>query len=227
MMGGVTLLLLAGGIGNRMDSDIPKQIKLLKGKPMLIYSLHAAEKIDEFDEIIIPCPKDYLSLIKNVVKEYSIKKKISFIVGGSTRQESVYLSLLKNKSAKVVVHESARPLVKPEYFKTLVNDTFDNVIYGLDIPFTVLYRDKERVSGNIDRNKIFNVELPHKYNALVLLEAHKKAIKENKFFTEDAGLVFHYGSEVKILPGHHENIKITTWVDYLIAENLLEEKSTL
>jgi len=222
-----TLLLLAGGVGNRMDSDIPKQVKLLKGKPMLIYSLHAAEKVDEFDEIIIPCPEDYLGMIKNVVREFGIKKKIRFIVGGSTRQKSVYLSLLKNKSEKVVVHESARPLVRPEYFKTLINDPSENVIYGLDIPFTVLYRDKERVSGIIDRNKIFNVELPHKYNASVLLGAHKKAMAEAKFFTEDASLVFHYGNEVKILPGHYENIKITTWVDYLIAEKLLEEKGTL
>lgn len=226
-MGSYTLLLLSGGVGNRMDSDVPKQIKPLNGTPMLIYSLHAAEKIEEFDEIIIPCPKDYLNLIKGVVGEYSINKKIRFIVGGSTRQESVYFSLLKNKSEKVVIHESARPLVTPDYFKTLINDTSDNVIFGLDIPFTVLYREMTRVSGVIDRKKIFNVELPHKYNASVLLAAHKKAIVENNFFTEDASLVFHYGSEVKILPGHHENIKITTWVDYLIAEKLLEKKDTL
>jgi 2-C-methyl-D-erythritol 4-phosphate cytidylyltransferase len=226
-VGRFTLLLLAGGVGNRMDSDVPKQITLLNGTPMLIYSLHAAEEIEEFEEIIIPCPEDYLNRIKDVVGGYSIGKKIRFVVGGSTRQESVYLSLLENKSANVVIHESARPLVKPDYFKTLINDSSDNVIYGLDIPFTVLYKDMTRVSGVIDRKNIFNVELPHKYNALVLLEAHKKAMVENKFFTEDASLVFHYGGEVKIVPGHHENIKITTWVDYLIAEKLLEERGTL
>ena len=222
-MGGFTLLLLAGGIGNRMDSDIPKQLKLLNGKPMLIYSLYAAEKIEDFDEIIIPCPKDYLNLIKDVVGKYNINKKIYFIAGGKTRQESVYLSLLKNKSEKVIVHESARPLVMPEYFNTLINDASVNVIYGLDIPFTVLYRDNKLVSGTIDRSKILNVELPHKYDAYMLLEAHKKAIKENRFYTEDASLVFDYGGEVKILPGHYENIKITTWVDYLITEKLLKE----
>jgi len=223
-VGSFTLLLLAGGVGNRMDSDIPKQIKFLNDKPMLIYSLHAAENIEEFDEIIIPCPKDYLKMMKSVIEKYNINKKIRFTVGGGTRQESVYLSLLKNKSEKVIIHESARPLVTPEYFKTLINDISDNVIYGLDVPFTVLYRDMTRVSGIIDRKKIFNVELPHKYNALILLKAHKKAIKENKFYTEDASLVFDYGNEVKILPGHHENIKITTEVDYLIAEKLLEER---
>jgi 2-C-methyl-D-erythritol 4-phosphate cytidylyltransferase len=222
-MGGYTLLLLAGGIGNRMRSDIPKQIRLLNNKPMLIYSLYAAEEIEEFDEIIIPCPKDYLSMIKGVVEKYTIDKNIRFITGGKTRQESVYLSLLQNKSEGVIVHESARPLVKPEYFKTLINESFANIIYGLDIPFTVLYRDTEQVSGVIDRSRIFNVELPHKYDAFELLEAHKKAIKEDKFYTEDASLFFEYGGKVKILPGHYENIKITTWVDYFVAEKLLKE----
>jgi 2-C-methyl-D-erythritol 4-phosphate cytidylyltransferase len=222
-MGGFTLLLLAGGIGNRMNSDIPKQIRLLNNKPMLVYSLYAAEEIEEFDEIIIPCPEDYLSMIKGVVEKYAIDKNIRFITGGKTRQESVYLSLLQNKSEEVIVHESARPLVRPEYFKTLIDESFANVIYGLDIPFTVLYRDTEQVAGVIDRRKIFNVELPHKYDAFALLEAHKKAIKEDKFYTEDASLFFEYGGEVKILPGHYENIKITTWVDYLVAEKLLKE----
>src|SRR5690606_29194521 len=99
----------------------------------------------------------------------------------------------------------------------------ENAIFGLEIPFTVL-KGRNKVEGNLQRDELINVQLPHKYRTDKLLYAHECAREDNLLFTEDASLLFHYlSSEITVLKGSDTNIKITTPVDRKIAEAIYKE----
>lgn len=219
-----SMVLLAAGIGKRMGIGKPKQMMQVGGKPMIIHCLMAVEKIEAISEVIITCPEDFKDELEKTIAIYNISKKMNFIIGGNSRQESVYKGLLEAKCENVIIHEAARPMIKQIDFEKLIEDADENVMYGLDIPFTVLFQKDGKVSGNIKRDEIVNVQLPHKYNTKKILTAHEKAIKDESLFTEDAGLAFTYGLDVKVIKGNPENIKLTNQVDVITVEAILENK---
>src|SRR5690606_35023468 len=112
-----------------------------------------------------------------------------------------------------IIHEAVRPFVSRDDFYTLINEPNESAIFGLDIPFTVL-KGREVVEGNLKRDQLINVQLPHKFNKNKLLYAHLCAKGDNLEFTEDASLYFHYfQTDIKILKGNENNIKITKPID--------------
>ncbi|WP_026907627.1 IspD/TarI family cytidylyltransferase [Paucisalibacillus globulus] len=218
-----SFILLSGGIGKRMQLNIPKQFLLLSGKPIFIHVLEKIDTIDEIKEVLIPCPPDFLEKTLEIINEYGFSKPIYCITGGRSRQESVYKGLKEASFENVIVHEAVRPFVSKEDFKELINAKSESAIYGLDIPFTVL-KGGEVVEENLERDKLVNVQLPHKYNRDKLLYAHECAREDGLEFTEDASLYFHYyKSDIVILKGSEYNIKITKPIDRKIAETIYKE----
>jgi 2-C-methyl-D-erythritol 4-phosphate cytidylyltransferase len=213
-------IYLAAGIGKRFKKELPKQFYKLNGKPILIYALEVLEKIDWIDKILVTHNKDYKELYVQAFEDYNISKVV-LIEGGKTRQESVYKALEKVKTQKVFIHEAARPFI----FESFVN-SFNNyvsevaVVPTIPIPFTVSEGD-EYMTGILDRNNLHNIQLPQMFDTEVLKDCHKKAIIDNFEATEDSLLVFKYGHKVRFIEGIENNIKITTPLDILIAEQFL------
>ncbi|MBS4218970.1 2-C-methyl-D-erythritol 4-phosphate cytidylyltransferase [Bacillus sp. FJAT-49711] len=218
-----SFILLSGGIGKRMEINIPKQFLLLAGKPIFIHVLEKVDLIEEIKEIIIPCPKEFVCKTQEIIHDYSFSTPISCIEGGSSRQESVYKGLLRAAYEHVIIHEAVRPFASIEEFRRLILENNENAIYGLDIPFTVL-QGKSVIEGNLERDELVNVQLPHKFQRKKLLYAHECAREDRLEFTEDASLLFHYfQSEITILKGSEVNIKITKPIDRKIAEAIYKE----
>ncbi|MGE6258196.1 IspD/TarI family cytidylyltransferase [Heyndrickxia sporothermodurans] len=222
-MGEFSFVLLSGGIGKRMQVNMPKQFLLLGGKPILVHVLEKIDSINEIKEVIIPSPKDFIEKTEEIIRNYGFSTPIYCIEGGETRQESVYVSLKAAKFDQVVVHEAVRPFVTKEEFMELIHSSNESAIYGLDIPFTVL-EGKDFIENNLIRDELINIQLPQKFNRNKLLYAHECAREEGMDFTEDASLFFHYfKSEIRVLKGSDYNIKITKPVDRKIAEILYKE----
>ncbi|MFD1037154.1 2-C-methyl-D-erythritol 4-phosphate cytidylyltransferase [Virgibacillus byunsanensis] len=222
-MNNYSFILLSGGIGKRMQVNIPKQFLLLAGKPIFIHVLEKVDNIDSIKEIIIPCPTEFISKTQDIINDYGFSTPINCIEGGKSRQESVYNGLLEAEYEHTVIHEAVRPFVSQEEFKTLINAKNESAIFGIDIPFTVL-KGKTKVEGNLERNQLVNVQLPHKYNVMKLRYAHECAREDKLNFTEDASLYFHYyESNIQILKGNEYNIKITRQIDRKIAEAIYKE----
>lgn len=222
-MSSFSLVLLSGGVGKRMQLNTPKQFLHLSGKPFIIHVLEKIEKTAEITEVIVPCPTEFLEETEKLIANYLFTTSITCIVGGDSRQASVYEGLKKVSNEKVIIHEAVRPFVSVKDFENLINATSDNAIYGIDIPFTVL-QGRDKVEANLKREDLINVQLPHKYNRTELMAAHEKAIEDNLEFTEDASLHFHYHqSEIKVLKGNEYNIKITKPVDRVIAEAIYRD----
>lgn len=217
-------VVLAGGVGSRMHQAVPKQFLALAGKPMILHTLERLDHMDEIDEIIIVCHSNYKELLNMHIAAYMLKKPYVIVDGGVTRQESAYNGVKAAKNQYVMLHEAARPFVTTKEFQALLAEDAENVTYGLDIPFTVLLREGEAISGILERNQLVNIQLPQKFNRELLLSAYEKAEAEGKHFTEDASLLYHYTNcPVKIIDGRPTNIKITSSVDLMTGEAIYKE----
>ena len=219
-----TFLLLAGGQGTRMQNVTPKQFLLLAGKPIIMHTLEKIEKIDKIKKIVIVCKEEYREKIENYRKDYRLKKEIRYANAGSTRQQSVYNGLGLVKTDTVIIHEAARPFVNKREFENIIECKEKNVTYTYSIPYTVLKIKEDCIDELLDRDELVNIQLPQKFETSVLIEAHRNAIKDNKFFTEDASLVKYYSDKkVKILKGTQYNLKITEPLDLVLGEIIYKE----
>lgn len=215
------MVVLAGGIGRRIGRPFPKQFLLLGGKPLIVHVLEKARAIREIQQVVITCPEAHLAETQELLTNHGFDAKFRCIVGGATRQASVYNGLRALDGIdSVIIHEAVRPLVTAEEFRTLLASPDENAMYGIPISFTVL-RGHDYVEGLLDREELVNVQLPQKFDRQKLLAAHEAARAQGTTFTEDASLfVHHTGEQVRILPGNERNVKITVPADIVMAEAL-------
>jgi 2-C-methyl-D-erythritol 4-phosphate cytidylyltransferase len=218
----IGMVVLAGGIGRRIGRPFPKQFLLLGGKPLIVHVLEKARAIPEIDRVVITCPEAHLAETAQLLKNHRFgADRFACIVGGETRQASVYNGLVALEGIdSVILHEAVRPLVTVEEFQALIDDPDANATYGAPISFTVL-RGRDYVEGILAREELINVQLPQKFDRTKLLEAHEKARADGSQFTDDASLFLHHtGGKVRILPGNDRNVKITVPTDIVVAEGL-------
>lgn len=215
------MVVLAGGIGRRIGRPFPKQFLLLGGKPLLVHVLEKARAIPELERVVITCPEAYLDETRELLANHGFDGRFVCIVGGASRQESVYKGLEALPGVdSVIIHEAVRPLVTTDEFRALITSPDENVMYGIPISYTVL-RGHDYVEGLLDRDELVNVQLPQKFDRAKLLAAHEAARADGSSFTEDASLfVQHAHERVRILPGSERNVKITVPADIVMAEAL-------
>jgi 2-C-methyl-D-erythritol 4-phosphate cytidylyltransferase len=213
------MVVLAGGIGKRIGRPFPKQFLLLGGKPLIVHVLEKARAIPDIERVVVTCPEAHLEATRQLIANHRLGAKFECILGGASRQASVYNGLLALGDVEsVIIHEAVRPLVTVETFRTLMDAPDENAMYGIPISFTVI-KGHDYVEGLLEREELVNVQLPQKFDRAKLLAAHEAARRDDATFTEDAGLFFHYAGEpVRILPGSDENIKITVPTDTVTAE---------
>lgn len=221
----ISTILLSGGIGSRSGQNMPKQYCDLKGKMIIKYCLDEIIKAGLTDELIIVYGNGFIDLIRDLVLDYSnVFTSINYVVGGASRQESVYNGLKLCSYKTVVLHESSRPLITAADLKKIIDHPSENVTMGIDIPFTVLKKKDGKIDSVLVREELFNVQLPQKFNKIKLLDSHKKALQDRKEFTDDSSLLFEYNGEVAVVKGSHENVKITNPGDFPIAEEILRNR---
>lgn len=213
-------ICLAAGLGQRMNHTIPKQFLPLLGKPIIAYSLEVLETVPEIDRIIVVYNKDFRSMYEELFDNYNLTKCL-LIEGGDTRQDSVWRGLNAVESEKVLIHEASRPFITPDFIQSIfIYPDEKAVVPVIPIPFTVSVGN-QYMTAELDRSTLHNVQLPQLFDAKTLRNAHELARRENYIATEDGILVFRLGEKVRFVTGSENNIKITTPLDLIIAENLL------
>ncbi len=220
----IGMIVLAGGIGKRIGRPFPKQFLLLGGKPLIIHVLEKARVIDEIGRVVITCPEAHLEETRKLIANHGFGERFSCIVGGESRQESVYLGLRAlDDCESVIIHEAVRPLVTAAEFRELIAAEDANAMFGIPIPFTVL-KGYDYVEDLLERDELVNVQLPQKFDRAKLAAAHDAARRDGAVFTEDASLFHRYADErVRILEGSERNIKITVPTDIVTAEAIYSD----
>ena len=224
----IQVIIPTAGIGARLESDLPKPLVQLCGKPICAYVLDAFEKSPEIDSVILVGHKEKLSELKEIIRQYGFKKVAKVVAGGKTRCESVSngLGVLDQDTDVVMVHDGARPLVSLQTIKDVVAlcQDWDAVVTAVAVKSTIKRVDKNNmlVEQTLNREGLWEIQTPQIFRVDVLVKAHK----ENKINspTDDASMVEQMGIKVRIAPGDYRNIKITTQEDLEIAETFLKSR---
>lgn len=218
-----SLILLNGGIGRRTGANQPKQLLKLRGIPILVYALVTADRVEQISQIVLNYPPDWREKIDEVLEAYAISTPVRLVEAGHSRHSSVAAMIPECTNEDVIIHETARPLVRGTDFERLIGSEFRNVALMSDIAFTVAPVDPDTtaVTGSLDRSRLRNVQLPQKFSKADLQESHERARSEDREYTEDATLVADSGFPVHFIPGSDVNFKVTTNTDLRMAGFLL------
>ena len=223
------LLIPAAGMGKRMGSDRNKLLISLLGKPLLAWTLMAAQTARSISWIgIIGQPEDRADLDR-ILGNISMSKPVQFIQGGSTRQESVYNGLqgLPDGTERVLIHDGARCLATPELFDrcTAILGTCPGLIAAISVKDTIKIVDNTGiVIDTPDRANLWAAQTPQGFEVALLKACHEKGRTLGWEVTDDAALFEKCNLPVTIVPGEETNLKITTPVDLAIAEFILRSR---
>ncbi len=214
-----TAIVLSGGTGKRMQSDIPKQYLILKDKPVLAHSLLAFEE-SKVDDIVIVCgagDEDFIR--KEFVQKYGLSKVSAICAGGAERYDSVYNGLKAcPDSDYVLIHDGARPYLSVEVIQRNIDEVikYDAVVTAVQSLDTVKIADDEGfVTSTPDRKNVYLMQTPQTFKYELAFDCYDKYINETKKgtsvkATDDAQVVEMFSDiKVKLIEGDYSNIKIT------------------
>jgi 2-C-methyl-D-erythritol 4-phosphate cytidylyltransferase len=220
-------IIVAGGSGTRMGGNLPKQFLLLKNKPVLYYTIKTF--LEAFDDlkVILVLPVEYTDMGQEIIDAWFDKDRIRITTGGDTRFQSVKNGLqLVEEESIIFVHDGVRCLLSAGLIQACYAKAVET---GSAIP-VVKSKDSVRLlteEGNdaIDRNRVMLVQTPQTFHSKILLPAFNIDYKDK--FTDEATVVEAYGLKVSLVEGEETNIKITTPMDLIVAESILEMAESL
>ena len=218
----VTAIILVAGNSTRYGQNRNKNFEEVNGKTVLSYSLQAFDKNQYVDDIIIGAKTEEMSVIENIVKEGKIKKPIQIVIGGKTRQETVYHCIQKTKSDIVIIHDGARPAIKQRYINQCIESMkqLKGVTIGVPSKDTIKITDENNIiTYTTKRSNTWIIQTPQCFDRKTLLEAHNEYQTEE--VTDDCMLLEKKKEPVKIIEGDYTNIKITTYEDINIIREFL------
>lgn len=223
-----TALVAAAGSSSRMGGT-DKLMKFLDNVPVLMRTLTALQRAAAIDEIVIAAREDALVDISTLCKTYGITKCSKVVRGGESRCHSVLLAALEaSPEAKLLaVQDGARPLVTPE----LIDDVAEQAARcGAAAPAVAVKDtikavwDDGTVAETLDRAALRAVQTPQIFESALLKAALQAAVEGGIPITDDCSAVERLGKRVYLVEGDEENLKITTPVDLILAEAILQAR---
>ena len=217
------IIIVAGGKGLRMGSDIPKQFLPIGGKPVLMRTLERFRRYSPTLQIILVLPKAQQDYWQKLCKEYAFDIDYQLADGGETRFHSVQNGLAKipdNAQGVVGVHDGVRPFPSIDVIRNCYETAREKKAVIPVIPVVETVRHlKGDTSVTVPRNEYRLVQTPQTFDIQLLKAANRQPYNEG--FTDDASVVETFGFNITLVEGNRENIKITTPYDLKIAEVLI------
>jgi len=211
-------LIVAGGIGERMNSTIPKQFLLLKGIPIL---MHTLKKFSHFEEIFLVLPSIQFDYWYSLCNTYNFTLKHTLVAGGKTRFHSVKNGLGKVDDESIVaIHDGVRPLVSTSLINSLISRTKEGTgtIPIIPVKDSIRKVDGEN-STHIEKKKLYKVQTPQCFFSPNIKKAYTQEFSEH--FTDDASVFENKGGQITAILGEEKNLKITTEEDLKISSHFL------
>lgn len=225
------VILLAGGVGKRMGSDIPKQFLEIQGKPIIVHTLEKFQNNPQIEKIVIVCVKDWEGYVLELVEKYSLTKVEWITEGGATGHDSIRngVFFLKDKIKPddyIIIHDAVRPVIPQKAINEVlrVAHKYGNASSSTRCHPPIVYTEDFK-SGitDVDREHVMLTASPQAYKYSLALKYYEKAEKEDKHnFTFTSSLLIHYGERVFFAKGTTGNIKITQREDMALLDALLK-----
>ena len=220
-----TILIVAGGRGTRMGGPQPKQFLELAGRPVLMHTLEAFDRWDASARLIVVLPEDQIDTWKRLCEAHVFSRIHRVVAGGETRFHSVRNGLgAVASNGLIAVHDGVRPLVAPSVIAACFAAAADGGAAVPVVPVVESVREVDADGGSrpVDRTRLRVVQTPQVFRADVLRAAY--CLPYDPRFTDDASVVEASGVAVRLVPGNRENIKLTTPMDLLLAEQLMRRE---
>ena len=213
-----SVIIVAGGKGLRMGSDLPKQFIPVSGKPVLMRTIEAFHSYDSNIDIILVLPYSHQVYWKELCANYHFGIPHTIAMGGETRFHSVKNGLGLVNGGIVAVQDGVRPFASKEMIGRCFDaaEKYHAVIPVIDSTDSLREMTDGTKSRIIDRSKIRLVQTPQVFHTDILKKAYETEFKDT--FTDDASVVEAMGIDVHLVKGEVTNIKITTPLDLKIGE---------
>lgn len=216
-------LIVAGGSGSRMQSEIPKQFIILGDKPVLMHTIDRFYHYDPALQIILVLPENQIGWWSALCIEHNFTIPATVVSGGKTRFQSVRNGLNAvdgaTKDTFVAIHDGVRPFVSNEVLSSSFEEAliFDNAIACVSLKDSVRLMEGE-VSVHVDRSLYRLIQTPQTFRFELIKDFYQE---EQAHFTDDASVAEFHGMKIHLTEGNYENIKITTPEDLVIGEAFL------
>lgn len=216
-------VILSGGLGTRMGTDIPKQYIMVAGKPVIIYCIEQFVKSSSIDSFIISLDEQWRKMVEEHLSRLDIQCPVFYSHPGETRQYTIYQALkcaivngFKDDDI-VIIHDAARPLVSDRLINDCINTCLecDGVLPVLPMKDTVYSsEDGVRLSSLLNRNKLFAGQAPEAFQLGKYWKAHE-VMPDHEILTVNGSteIAYKVGLNIKLIPGDEMNFKITTPMD--------------
>lgn len=223
------MIIVAGGHGTRMGSDIPKQFLKVGGKPILMWTLERFHEYDKDIHLIVVLPKEQQDYWRQLCKENDFNIPHDIADGGASRFESSKngLAMIPDDAEGLVgFHDGVRPFVSLETIGRCIEMAEEEYTAIPVMPVTSTLRHVDPRGGgfNVDRSLYREVQTPQVFDITLARQAFNQPDRPQ--FTDDSSVIESLGCKVSLVEGNKENIKITTPFDLIIAEAIIKRTST-
>lgn len=218
-------IIVAGGKGTRIKSNLPKQFITLNGLPVLMHTINAFYEYSPTITIILVLPEDDFATWESLCKKYNYYKGLTLQKGGDTRFQSVKKGLEKIEGEGLVaIHDGVRPLVSAD----IIGASFrlaavhHSAVAAVRLKESIRMTDRDNTKA-VDRSRFRLIQTPQTFLVSLIKKAYQT--KEDVSLTDDASVAERSGHTISLFEGSYSNIKITTPEDLIVAEALLKQKS--
>lgn len=222
----------AAGIGQRMQSDIPKQYLTLSGKTVLEQTLQSLLQVGGFAGIVVALhPEDSHWDQLGVARH----NKIHTVIGGAERSDSVlsaltFLQTIADEEDWVLVHDAARPCVCSTNIERMIEALSHDEVGGiLATPASDTLKQVTEppvIDSTLDRKQVWQAQTPQMFRQHLLRSALEQARDQSQAITDEASAIEFMGKQPKVFEGRRDNIKITHPDDLWLAELILQHKQS-
>nr|WP_326184054.1 2-C-methyl-D-erythritol 4-phosphate cytidylyltransferase [uncultured Oscillibacter sp.] len=221
-------LVAAAGSSSRMEG-VNKLLEPLDGVPVLARTLTALQLARQVDEIVVAAREEDLVEISRLCHTYGVTKCVKVVRGGANRAQSVLLAALEAspETELLAVQDGARPLVTPELIDRVISAAARCGAAAPAVPVKDTIksvRDGGAVERTLERSSLRAVQTPQVFEASLLKAALQSAVEKELPITDDCSAVERLGKVVFLVEGDEENLKITTPVDLILAEAILQAR---
>lgn len=226
-------LIIAGGVGSRMQQDIPKQFLTVNEKPVIVYTMEAFQKHADIDSIAVVCLEGWETILWAYAKQFNISKLQYVVPGGENGQASIrngVMELRKHFEPQdiVLIHDAIRPLVSADIISDCIVKTrqFGCAIASIPCAEAMLEtEDREVSTGSYPREKLRRTQTPQGFPLEKICSLHERALAAGVTNSvASCTLMIEMGEQVYFSLGSEKNLKLTTVEDIDIFKALLLAK---
>lgn len=226
-------LIIAGGAGNRMHQDIPKQFITVNEKPVIVYTLEAFENHPEIDAVAVVCIEGWEQVLRAYAKQFNISKLKHVVPGGKNGQESIRNGITElekhfDPNDIVLIHDAIRPMVSAEIISDNIRVCMEygNATTVIPCAEAMLQTQDGKISaGAYPRDNLKRTQTPQAFHLGQICDLHRRALEAGITNSiASCTLMIEMGEQVYFSAGSEKNVKLTTVEDIDIFKALLSAK---